>query len=347
MELIVLGYNFKGSSIGERERWILPPPQVPVFLKGLCSLAQVSGACYLATCNRVEIYVSLQEQTSTSDLMAYWKDFLNLKDENPFPNYVYRNKEALQHLIKVATGLDSLVLGETQVLGQVKQAYMQTLAVDVADSNIHFIFQKAFQIAKRIRTNTGIARYPTSVSSVSIMLIEQIFGSFDPLTVLVVGLGEMGVQAAELLKKRGVKKLIVANRTRNLAEKLAGRLAAQVVPFDKLEEILPHANVVVTSTAANAHIISKKMLLSKGCLERPEPSILIDLGVPRNIDPEVGTLDNVYLYNVDDLKTIADKNLSFRKQEGLLAEEMLQQSMTSLVEEWQRRQCRFSPIFSS
>src|SRR3989344_3474144 len=288
MELIVLGYNFKGSSIGERERWILPPPQVPVFLKGLCSLAQVSGACYLATCNRVEIYVSLQEQTSTSDLMAYWKDFLNLKDENPFPNYVYRNKEALQHLIKVATGLDSLVLGETQVLGQVKQAYMQTLAVDVADSNIHFIFQKAFQIAKRIRTNTGIARYPTSVSSVSIMLIEQIFVSFDSLTV-----------------------------------------------------------VVVTSTAANAHIISKKMLLSKVCLERPEPSILIDLGVPRNIDPEVGTLDNVYLYNVDDLKTIADKNLSFRKQEGLLAEEMLQQSMTSLVEEWQRIQCRFSPIFSS
>ena len=313
MELVSLGSNFKTTSISERERWTIAPARIPDFLNGLLQIPKVEGAVYLATCNRVELYVVCQDGVHLASLF-----------QNFSPAYVYKGKEAFAHLLKVASGLDSLVLGEPEILGQVKQAYAFALEQKVTGPLLNFVFQRVFSVAKQIRTETGIARYPVSISSVAVMLMEQIFGDFKNLTAMVVGLGEMGLQTSELLLKRGVKKLIRANRT---------KVSENIVSLDHLEEILPTIDLVVTATSSETPLISKEMISKK----MENPLVMIDLGVPRDIEPSVANLENVYLYNVDDLKTVADKNLAFRQKEAEFAEKMVEKALATFELEWEKR----------
>ena len=337
MELIAFGFNFKTSSIAAREGFRLADERVPAFLVGLKALPSVSGVVYLSTCNRVEIYAAISRNSGVAGLMQYWIDFLGIKDVGSAPSYFYKSGEAFAHLIRVASGLDSLVLGEPQVLGQVKESYAKALELKVTGPLINFIFQQAFRIAKQIRTETGVAKYPVSISSVALMLVDQIFGSLKERTALVVGLGEMGAQTAELLVKREVNDLIVFNRTLSVAEAFAKKWGVKSCSLDALETVLPLADLVVTSTASSNPIISRQMIEGAMRAKKEKALVLIDLGFPRDIAPETSEVDNIYLYNVDDLKKIADQNLAVRKKESLLAEIILEKEIAFFVSEWERR----------
>lgn len=337
MKLILLGFDHKTNSVAEREALAVSPSQLPLFLKSFLTIPGVAGIVFLSTCNRVELYATLRQDLPASLLMDHWKNFLGSEEKSLQPAYIYSNERAFYTLVRVASGLNSMALGENQILGQVKQAYLKSLELKVTDSLLNFAFQQAFRVAKKIRTDTGIAKFPTSVSLIAIQMAEQIFGNFKDLTALVVGTGEVGRQTAESLSKKGVGRLLVTNRTLSSAQEIATTLGAQAFPFAQLENILPLADLVITSTTSHTPILSKKMLAQFTDLKRESPLGLIDLGVPRDIAPEVGHLPGVYLYNMDDLKSIAEKNLSLRKNEAVLAEELLTQAVACFLPDWEKR----------
>lgn len=333
MDLLVLGANFKTSTLACREEWNVPAERRDVFLKAICALRGVQGAVYLPTCHRVEVYATVTPDFSLATLENHWRDFLGLKPAHRI-GYFYKNREAIQHLLRVACGLDSMVLGETEVFGQVKQAYQESLQQKTTDGLLNFLFQRVFQIAKRVRTETGLSRYPISISSIGLMLLEQVFGELSDLKALCLGLGEMGTQTAQALVKRGVRKLWLANRSEAKAMEWAERLGpvAEVLPLAKWETVFSEADLVVAAMASPQFVLSLEPMKSQMPLK-----VLLDLGVPRNIDPAIGKQENVFLYNVDDLQTIANKNLVNRQQEAALAEKLIQKEIGQLEVGWQQR----------
>lgn len=343
MELVVLGHNHLTTSLAERERWNVAVPLVVSFLKEVNSLSSMEGAVYLSTCNRVELYGVATKTQEATPLLEVWKRFL--KEKSPLePAYCYRQTEAFSHLLRVVSGLDSMVLGENEVLGQVKRAYAQSLELGTTGPLLNFTFQQAMRLAKKVRSQTGIARYPTSVSTVAMMLLDQVFGDFGSLQGLVIGLGEMGRQTAKMAKERGVSKLFVMNRTEAKAHLFAKEVPSEVVSMEVLSEVLQKADFVVTSTSSETPLISEASFLSGKT--RSKPIVMIDLGVPRDIEAELGKRQEVYLYNIDDLKTIADRNRQFREKEAALAEEMIGDSVKTFWQEWEkRRSLQSDPLF--
>lgn len=333
MDIAVLGVNFKTNSLACREEWNVPTERRDVFLKAICALRGVQGVVYLPTCHRVEVYATVTPNFSPATLENHWRDFLGLKPAHRV-GYFYKNREAIQHLLRVACGLDSMVLGETEVFGQVKQAYQEALQQKRTDGLLNFLFQRVFQIAKQVRTETGLSRYPISISSIGLMLLEQVFGAFGDLKALCLGLGEMGTQTAQALVKRGVRKLWLANRNEPKAVEWSKRLGstAQAVAWSELDTLFPQVDIVIAATAAPQFVLSLEQMKSQAPLK-----VLLDLGVPRNIDPAIGKQENVFLYNVDDLQTIANKNLVNRQQEAALAEKLIRKEMGQLEVGWQQR----------
>lgn len=323
MDFLVLGMNFKTSSLAEREVWTLTPERRSPFLKLLVCEKGVQGVVYLSTCNRVEIYAACEDPSALLEKIGVPKN-----------SYGYHNGEAMRHLLRVASGLDSMVLGETEIFGQVKEAYLEALQLKTTGPLLNFLFQRVFKIAKQVRSETGLSHYPVSVSSVGMMLLEQIFGEFGEVEVLLIGLGEMGTQMAQALVKRGVRKLWLTNRSRDKANEWAKRLGAKtaVTPLTRWTEIFQKVDLVITASASPDFLISKGELdVQKGA------KVLLDLGVPRNIDPTLGELNNIFLYNVDDLKTIAEKNLASRAAEAALAEQLIQKQLVVVDREWHKR----------
>lgn len=337
MELTVLSFNYKNSSLPQREGLAVALEKIPEFLNGLLRNKKVHGAVFLSTCNRLELYAALKKGSATDILSDYWFSFLGRSGEGVPASLNRKNGEAFEHLVQVSAGLDSMVLGEPQVLGQVKEAYARALELKASGALLNFAFQQAFRIAKQVRTQTGIARFPVSVSTVSLMMMEQVFGDFKEVTAMVAGLGEMGRQTAALLKDRGVQKLIIMNRTFSRAQEFAAALKAEACPLDALATVLPMADMVVACTAAPGPIVTGRMV-GEAMLQRKErPMVLMDLGFPRDIEPDVANFENAYLYNVDDLKGIADKNLSQRQKEAKLAEEIIEKEIAFFAPEWVKR----------
>lgn len=335
--MIVLGLNHLTSNVAERERWGVPSAQTSSFVRGLLQIPSVQGVVTISTCNRVEIYVSAEEGFNPASLKTFWACFLN-RDPADFPSsYVFSGREAFVHLLRVASGLNSLALGETEILGQVKLAYQNALEWKSSDVRLNFVFQQAFRFAKKIRTETGITKCPTSIGTVALQLAEQVFGPLKDQTALVVGLGEIGTQTASLLLKRGIGRLAVANRTHRLARNFAEANGATAHPFDRLEEMLSPADLVITATASEEPILSREMIGRFSASRGKRPLVLIDLGVPRDIDPSAGDLSGVYLYNMDDLKTIAEKNMAFRKKEKETAEAMIGEASALVEGEWEKK----------
>lgn len=315
MELIVVGCNFQTASIARREAWALN------------SEKKFSNAVFLATCNRVEIYAAVREGTSSERLLQRW----GISEK---PGYVRRGEAAFAHLVRVASGLDSMVLGETEVMGQVKRAYQKALESGATNPLLNFAFQRAFAIAKKIRTETGIGRLPVSVASVGLMLLEQIFGSFKKVRAAVAGLGPMGKQAALGLVKRGIGRLTLLSRNIERAEDFASglSLSAEVLPLEALESLLSRVDLLVTAAGRPGYLISVHPRASRETLQ-----VFLDLGVPRNIDPLLGQSGNLFLYNVDDLKEIAEKNLADRREAAQAAEQILSQELLTFEREWGKK----------
>lgn len=333
MPILAIGLSHRTSPVTLREKFAFAEHRIPEALTQLRQTGVVEEAVILSTCNRVEIYaVSLQE---AGQALPVVRDFL--RDYHGFTEalggelYQLAEPASVEHLFRVACGLDSMVLGETEILGQLKRAYDVALQHKHTGGRLNKAFQRAFNVAKQVRTETNIQRGSISVASVAVELSAKIFGSLEDHEVMVLGAGDTSEKTARALLSRGAKSIIVANRTYERALALANELGGRAVQFDTWSEEFQRVDIVISSTAAPHYVLDRTKLepLMKGRKHRP--LLLVDIAVPRDIDPEVNLLENVYLYNVDDLQTIAADYLRQRQEEVANCEAIIREKAAALA----------------
>ena len=316
MSIILAGVSHHNTPLSIRERLYFPEGNMGEWLDRLAGYNGLDERLILSTCNRVEVYSAVDDLEQGLD--AIHRFFLESRDvgreELDAHLYVHREAEATRHLFTVASSLDSMVVGEPQILGQVKEAYRVAQASGHAGKALTNLFSRAFRVAKKIREQTPIGESPVSVSSVAVDLAKRIFGSLAGKNVLLLGAGEMGEAAARHLKASGADTLHVANRTLVRAQELAAKLKGRAVSFDNLEQALIDADVVIASTASQGFILDKPTVAAALERRRDAPVFLIDIAVPRNVAPDVNDLENAYLYDVDDLQSVAADNLRDREE---------------------------------
>jgi len=319
MALTVVGINHRGASLDVRERIAYRPSEIGEALDALQEQAGVREAVVLSTCNRTEFYIVENAQDASGSVWQALSSRLG-EDASPF-GYVRRDREAVAHLFRVASGLDSMVLGEAQIHGQVRDAWEQSRAH--AGPMLNRLFQTSLLVAGRVRNETSIARGAASVSSASVQLAKQIFGSLAGKRAMVLGAGEMAELALECLGDQGVRTSIVANRTYDNAVAVAARHGAVAMHYDECWSALADVDVLVCSTAAPHAVVLvdhvKPALAARG----DRPLCILDIALPRDVDPAVGELGNVFLYNLDDLQAVVSANLERRRAELPSAEEVI------------------------
>jgi glutamyl-tRNA reductase len=333
MNVVVIGLSHHSSPVELRERFAFAESKIPGALKSLRESGAAGEAVILSTCNRVEIYAATALEPAKA--FAELKQFLqtaHAADEPPGEEiYAFGEPQSLQHLFKVASGLDSMVLGETEILGQLKTAYELARQHQHTGARLNKAFQRAFNAAKHIRTHTNIQRGSVSVASVAVELAQKIFSSLAEREVLVIGAGEMSEKTARALLSRGAKSIIVASRSFERAQILAREFGGRAVPFDDWSAEFQKIDIAISSTAAPHHILDRAKLEPLMKARKHRPLLLIDIAVPRDIDPEVNFLENVYLYNIDDLQAIADDYLKQRKEEIVHCQEIIQEKVEALL----------------
>ncbi|GKV88763.1 MULTISPECIES: glutamyl-tRNA reductase [Pectobacterium] len=345
MTLLALGINHKTAPVSLRERVVFSPDKLGVALDSLLQQPLVQGGVVLSTCNRTELYLSVDEQENQREQLIRWLcEYHQLRPEDVNGSlYWHQDNAAVSHLMRVASGLDSLVLGEPQILGQVKKAFAESQRGHSLSSELERLFQKSFTVAKRVRTETDIGASAVSVAFAACTLARQIFESLADVTVLLVGAGETIELVARYLREHKVQKMVIANRTRERAQALATEVGAEVITLAELDEQLVHADIVISSTASTLPIIGKGMMERTLKARRNQPMLMVDIAVPRDIEPEVGKLPNVYLYSVDDLHAIIQHNLAQRKAAAVQAESIVQQESSDFMA-WLRAQSAVETI---
>ena len=337
MQIVVVGLSHQSAPIGVRERFAFTPGMLERALPLLRSEPGLDEGVIVSTCNRVEIYgVAAQAADAIRAIDDFLHRFHELEERVGQEIYRFEEPRSIEHLFRVVSGLDSMVLGETEILGQVKKAYDQALVARTTGKALNQLFQKAFQVAKKIRSQTAITRGSVSVASVGVELAEKIFGDLSASQVMILGAGDTSEKAARALLSRGVRSVIVSNRTYERAVALATELGGRAVRFDSFGEEFVGVDIVISSIAATHQVLTRESLGGLMVARQNRPLFLIDLGMPRNIDPAVNELDNVYLYNVDDLQGIADSNMRTRQEDLTRCEEMIAANVTRF-QEWLRR----------
>ncbi|APZ07690.1 MULTISPECIES: glutamyl-tRNA reductase [Kosakonia] len=339
MTLLALGINHKTAPVALRERIAFSPETLDQALESLLAQPMVQGGVVLSTCNRTELYLSVEERENLQEALVRWLcDYHHLREDEVRQSlYWHEDNDAVSHLMRVASGLDSLVLGEPQILGQVKKAYADSHRGHGNASELERMFQKSFSVAKRVRTETDIGASAVSVAFAACTLARQIFESLSTVTVLLVGAGETIELVARHLREHKVQNMIIANRTRERAELLANEVGAEVIDLSEIDERLKDADIVISSTASPLPIIGKGMVERAMKARRNKPMLLVDIAVPRDVEPEVGEIANAYLYSVDDLQSIIQHNLAQRKAAAVQAETIVAQE-TSEFMAWLRAQ---------
>ncbi|MEI2264842.1 glutamyl-tRNA reductase [Erwinia sp. CGal63] len=339
MTLLALGINHKTAPVALRERVTFSPDTLDQALDSLLAQPLVQGGVVLSTCNRTELYLSVEQQENLQEQLVKWLcDYHQLSaDEVRKSLYWHHDNDAVSHLMRVASGLDSLVLGEPQILGQVKKAYADSHRGHTISSELERMFQKSFSVAKRVRTETDIGASAVSVAFAACTLARQIFESLSTVNVLLVGAGETIELAARHLREHKVQKLIIANRTRERAQKLADEVDAEVIGLAEIDARLAEADIIISSTASPLPIIGKGMVERALKQRRNQPMLLVDIAVPRDVEPEVGKLPNAYLYSVDDLQAIIDSNMAQREAAAVQAETIVVQESSEFMS-WLRAQ---------
>ena len=330
VNLILVGVNHKTTPVEIREKLAFTKGKIEESVDRLFKFPDIIEHTILSTCNRVEIYARANCQDSAiKSIKQFICDFHELSlDELEDHFYSYRNKEAVEHLFRVSSSLDSMILGEAQILGQVKEAY--SLARDLRSTGLvlNQLFEKAFSIAKKVREETGIAERSVSISSAAVELAQKIFDDLENHTVMLVGTGEMAELAAKHLISYGVKTIYVTSRTYERAANLARTLNGSALDFEAFKNELHRADIVITSTSAPNFII-KKEIVEKAIHERKnKPIFFIDIAVPRDIEPDVNDLENVYLYDIDDLQVVVSANIKEREKEAENAMNFISQEVT-------------------
>src|SRR2546425_27038 len=333
MPLVVIGLSHHTSPVTVRERFAVAEAKVPGALDLLRQSGVVEEAVILSTCNRVEIYAAtgLEARRAFEELRSFLIKFADYGGPLTDEFYTLSEPQSLQHLFKVACGLESMVLGETEILGQLKRAYEVARQHNHTRGVLNKAFQKAFNVAKHVRTETNIQRGSVSVGSVAVELAEKIFSSLADHEVMVIGAGDTSEKTARALLSRGARSIVVANRSFDRAEALARELGGRAVRFDGWAKEFAQIDIVISSTAAPHHILDRAKLEPLMKLRRHRPLLLIDIAVPRDIAPEVHFMENVFLYNIDDLQSIADDYLKHRQKEIARCEEIIREKVESLL----------------
>ena len=351
MTLFVMGLNHKTAPVELRERFAVPASDLvsrATLLKSRCDLQEI---VVLSTCNRVEIYATTSHQPSrTSSLLQT----LCSTSCNICPNaYVHEHFQAARHLFRVASGLDSMVLGETEITCQVKKAYESALGAKLTGRVLNRVFQAALQVTKEIRTRTCIGRGSTSVGGVATQLAEKIFScDLSRQSIMIIGAGKMGEACVRHLARKGVRSILVANRSFDRAVQLAGEFRGQALPIEHSLGALLDVDIVVASTGLPRVLLARSDVEKAMKTRRNRPLVLIDISVPRNIDPKIQNLENVYLYNIDDLEAIVRENTRARCREAALCDLIIEERAKAVIEKlgsghqgFQRLECRFQPLW--
>jgi glutamyl-tRNA reductase len=332
MNIVLLGLNHKTAPIELRERLAIGPQQLEEATRSLMQAPGVLEGMILSTCNRVELLTSLTPDAP--HLMDFVGSYFSIDPNLLAPHiYEYRQENAVRHLFRVACSLDSMVIGEPQILGQVKSSYLAARATGAIRGHLDKVLQRAFVVAKRVRTETQIGNSSVSIASVAVELARKIFGSLQDKKVLIVGAGKMSEQAARHLMNQGAGTVLVANRSHVRAEQLAQRFGGRAVPFDDLYASADQADIIITSTGSARPVFRREHAQHFLQQRRGRPMFFIDIAVPRDVDPEVNKLDGIFLYDIDDLQSVAGSHLKERGKEAEVAEAMILAEVTK----YQRR----------
>jgi glutamyl-tRNA reductase len=331
--IAILSINHQKAPVAIREKVAFAQGELVPAISALLTLKEIKGCVIFSTCNRSEIYVSHDSKNIRDVLIKFLAsshgiDYLSLQE---YVSY-YEANEAVQHICNVACGLESLVLGEPQIFGQLKDAYQLSKNEKALDKILEKLFQHVFKTAKKVRTDTNIGSSPVSVAYCAVKLSEKIFTNLSNQTVLLIGAGEMIELSAQHLSKRGVKKMIFANRTIENAQPIAIKYEAEAISLKSLSENLHRADIVISSTAAPIPIIGKGLIETVLHQRKHKPMLLIDLAIPRDIEPEANQLEDIFLYSVDDLQQIANSNLEERLKEKVLAKEIINEKSVDFIE---------------
>ena len=325
--LCVVGLSHKTAPIEVRERAAFPEDELKPALLQLTSLGGVGEAMIVSTCNRVELYTGVDSPDAVQALRRFLVDGRGLPERVHAHLYAHDGEAAVRHLFRVAASLDSMVVGESQILGQVKEAYHAALEAGTIGAVLGRALPRAFATAKRVRTETEVARSSASVASAAVDLAAQIFGELEGRQVLVVGAGKMGDLSARHLKAAGIGALHVVNRTLQRAEELAQRLGGTAAPWDDLDKLLARVDIVLCSTGAAEPVLRKDRIARVMKARKGRWLFLIDIAVPRDVEPDVGKIENVYLYDVDTLEEVVAQNRAGRLDEAAEAELILEDEL--------------------
>jgi glutamyl-tRNA reductase len=335
MRILLIGMNHKTAPVEIRERLQIACGSDGPALAEILDIPDVREALVLSTCNRVEVLARVADGGAAVEQLKGFIFRQGNLDAAELERclYVHRDREAVRHLFRVAASLDSLIMGEPQILGQVKEAYRRAVDHRATGVLLNRLVHHALRTAKRVRTETGIAGNAVSVSYAAVELAKKIFGGLPGKTILLIGAGEMSELAARHLLRQGVERILIANRTYARAEEMAAAFQGAPVAFDRLSEVLPEVDIVIASTGAPGYVVTVEMVAAALRRRRNRLLFLIDIAVPRDIDPAAGEIDNVYLYNIDHLQDVVDANRETRRAEAQKAEGIVTEEV-ALFEAW-------------
>lgn len=331
MRFLALGINHKTAPVAMRERVAFTPAQLEAASQQLRAHQSIKEVAILSTCNRTEIY-TLVEAGDASPVFDWLSTFHHLPVEDISRySYVHEDQQAVAHLMRVASGLDSMILGEPQILGQIKDAYDAAKKEGLLGSSLEQLFQQVFATAKKVRTETGIGANPVSVAYAAVSLAQRIFTDLRESRALLIGAGETIELVARHLKNAGVSQMVIANRTVERAQALADEVQGEAVALSAIPNQLEKADIVISSTAAPLPILGKGMVERALKLRRHKPIFMVDIAVPRDIEPQVGELDDIFLFTVDDLNEVIEENLAARREAAAEAEQLITASVQEFL----------------
>ncbi len=332
MAILTLGINHKSAPIDVRERVVFAPDQIGESLESIRNISGIEEAALLSTCNRTEM-ICWHNNPAVNDTLPIWLSeyqSFSLDSLNPYL-YRYQDAEAIKHTMRVACGLDSLVLGEPQILGQLKSAYRQAQEHNSLGKHLNRLFQHCFSTAKRVRTETAIGSSPVSVAFAAVSLAKQLFTDLNKQTALLIGAGETIELTARHLNSRNIGNIIVANRTIERAKVLAEQYQGTAIALPDLPNYIAQADIIISSTASPLPIVGKGIIERALKTRKHKPMLLVDIAVPRDIESEVSDLDDVYLYTVDDLQDVITENMKSRQNAAEQAEDLVENEVNEFL----------------
>lgn len=339
MNILCAGLNHQNAPLDVREKFAVGSHELRETLSAVRSIDGMAGAVILSTCNRVEFYAANLCPVRAFDGL---RDLLHRRSGFDAPLYFHDTPRSVRHLFRVASGLDSMVLGETEILGQVKKAYSLAAESGATSSHLNKLFQHAFRVAKHVRTETQITRGATSVGSVAVDLAGKIFGDLTGRRVMILGAGETSERTARSLVSRGVRTVIVSNRTFERAAKLAEEIGGLAIHFDHWQNAFSDVDILICSTSAPHHILTREKLIPMMKDRGDHPLFVIDLAVPRDADPAINHIEGVFLYDIDSLEGIVRQTLEVRRSELVRCEQMISDHVGSFVS-WLKNHQAFRP----